>query len=576
MMRVVRVLPDVSGLNKVFDYYVPTDLGGPPIAIGSLVRVQLHNRRTAGWVVGVDVEPPAGVKLEPLLKSSSVGPTAEVVELAQWVAAEWAGRWASVLKTASPEPFVRSVSGPAPAAVAAGPADGLDVLFDGVGPRIVRSAPASDRFEILRAAAARGPALVVAPDQKTAAAFSGRLSRAGVRTHRYPKQWAGGFEGGVVLGARSAVFASVPNLASIVVLDEHDDALANERNPTWHARDVAVERSRRAKIPCLLVSASPSPAALAVTNDVRLPNRTTERAGWPVVQVIDRRDDEPGRSGLFSGPLIRRLREEGRAVCILNRKGRAVMLACATCGELVRSTSGDELMIEDDDGLVALRSGETRPRICLACSGTKLKRLRLGVSRAAEELSTLLREPVGEVVGSTAAGEGLDHRVIVGTEALLHRVGAVSTVAFLDFDNEVLAARYRAAEQSMTLLVRAAAIVGSRSGGGRVLVQTRVPDHRVLRAASRAQPELFSSEELELRELGEMPPYRGLAMVSGGGAAEFVEPLAARLDLELLGPDRDGRFLVKGSDRSAVSHALSELARPKDGRVSVAVDPPRA
>ncbi len=575
-MRVVRVLPDVSGLNKVFDYFVPDDLGGPPIAVGSLVRVQLHNRRTAGWVVAVDVDPPAGVKLEPLLKSSSVGPTEDVVELAQWVSHEWAGRWAAVLKTASPEPFVRSLPRPASVSIAGGPTDGLEVLFDGAGPRVVRSAPASDRFEILRTAAARGPTLVVTPDQKAAAAFAGRLSRTGVRTHRYPKQWAGGFEGGVVLGARSAVFASVPGLRSIVVLDEHDDALQNERNPTWHARDVAIERARRANIPCLLVSASPSPAALAATEDVRLPNRTAERSGWPVVQVIDRRDDEPGRTGLFSGPLIRRLRESGRAVCILNRKGRAVMLACATCGELVRSTSGDELMIEDDAGLLALRSGETRPRICLACSGTKLKRLRLGVSRAAEELSTLLREPVGEVVGTTAAGEGLEHRVMVGTEALLHRIGAVDTVAFLDFDNEVLAARYRAAEQSMTLLARAAALVGPRTGGGRVLVQTRVPDHRVLRAASRAQPELFTAEELELRQMSDMPPYRGLAMVSGAGAASFTEPLGARLDVDVIGPDRDGRFLVKGSDRRAVSEALSDLTRPKEGRVSIAVDPPRA
>ncbi len=574
--RVVRVLPDVSGLNKAFDYFVPADLSGPPISVGSLVRVQLHGRRTAGWVVAVDVEPPEGVKLEPILKSSSIGPTDDVVELAQWVAVQWAGRWAAVLKTASPDPFVRSLPRSAPAVVATGPSDGLDVLFDGLGPRVVRSAPGTDRFEILRAAALRGPAIVVAPDQKTAAAFAGRLSRAGVRTHRYPNQWAGGFEGGVVLGARSAVFASVPGLASIVVLDEHDDSLANERNPNWHARDVAVERARRAKIPCLLVSASPSPAALVMTEDVRLPDRTAERAGWPVVQIIDQRDGDPGRTGLFSGSLVRRLREGGRAVCILNRKGRAVMLACATCGELVRSSTGDELMIEDDSGLVAIRSGETRPRICLACSGTKLKRLRLGVSRAAEELSTLLREPVGEVTGTTGAGEGLDHRVIVGTEALLHRVGAATTVVFLDFDNELLAPRYRAAEQAMTLLLRAASIVGPRAGGGRVLVQTRVPDHRVLRAASRAQPEFFSTEELALRELGELPPYRGLAMVSGTAAEAFVEPLHSRLEVDVLGPDRDGRFLVKGADRGTVAAALSGLPRPKEGRVSVAVDPPRA
>jgi primosomal protein N' (replication factor Y) len=575
-VKTVRVLPDVSGLNRAFDYYVPDDLDGPPIQVGTIVRIVLHGRRTAGWVVGVDMDPPEGVTLEPILKSSSVGPGEEVVELAQWVASEWAGRWSAVLTTASPEPFVRSVPARVSKDVSVGPASGLDVLFDGEGPRIVRSAPASDRFEIVREAARRGPAIVVAPDLKTAGAYAGRLRRAGVRTHRYPEDWAGGFEGGVVLGARSTVFATVADLASIVVIDEHDDALANERNPTWHARDVAIERSRRANIPCLLVSAVPSLAALTSTSDVRLPDRNTERAGWPRMHVVDRRDEDPGRAGLFSVPLIRRIRSDGRVLCILNRKGRAVMLACASCGELVRSQSGDELMVEDDEGLIANRSGEQRPRICLACSGTKLKRLRLGVSRAAEELSILLREPVGEVTGSSAGGEGLDHRVVVGTEALLHRVAVAETVAFLDFDNELLGSRYRAAAQAMTLLLRAATIVGSRTAGGTVLVQTRMPDHRVLRAASRAQPDIFTSEELDLRARAGLPPHGGLALIKGAGSEQFVAPLEGRLDLEVVGPDRDGNMLVKGPDRRSVAHALSTLPRPKQSRVSVWVDPVRA
>ncbi len=575
-MRTVRVLPDVSGLNKTFDYYVPEDLVGPPIKIGTLVRVALHGRRTAGWVVNVDVEPPVGVTLEPLLKSSSVGPDPDVVELARWVSSEWAGRWSAVLKTASPEPFVRSTPTSRPPSVAGGPSSGLDVLFDGEGPRVVRSAPAADRFEIVREAARQGPCIVVAPDQKAAAAYAGRLRRAGVRTHRYPEDWAGGFEGGVVLGARSAIFATVPDLASIVVLDEHDDALANERNPTWHAREVAIHRSLGANIPCLLVSAVPSPEALAATSDIRLPDRSVERMGWPQFHVVDRRDEDPGRSGLFSVPLIRRLKTPGRVLCILNRRGRAVMLACATCGELVRSQSGDELMVEDDDGLVAHRSGERRPRICLQCSGTKLKRLRLGVSRAAEELSVLLREPVGEVTGTTASGEGLEPRVIVGTEALLHRVGVADTVAFLDFDNELLGSRYRAAAQAMTLLLRAATIVGSRTEGGRVMLQTRMPDHRVVRAAIRAQPDIFTSEEIDLRTKAGLPPARGLALIRGTGTEEFLAPLKERLDVELIGPDRDGQMLLKGESRRAVAVALANLPRPRKGRVSVWVDPVRA
>jgi hypothetical protein len=128
----------------------------------------------------------------------------------------------------------------------------------------------------------------------------------------------------------------------------------------------------------------------------------------------------------------------------------------------------------------------------------------------------------------------------------------------------------------MTLLLRAAAIVGPRDGEGRVLVQTRIPDHRVLRAATRAQPEVFTDEELALRSSAGLPPFRGLAMISGTGADEFASPLNDRLDVEVVGPDRDGRLLVKGDDRRSVAKVLSSLPRPKGGRVSVWVDPVRA
>jgi primosomal protein N' (replication factor Y) (superfamily II helicase) len=65
-----------------------------------------------------------------------------------------------------------------------------------------------------------------------------------------------------VVGARAAAWAPAPDLAAVVVLDEHDEVWQEERVPTWHARDVAIERARRAGVPCVLVSPTPSLEAL--------------------------------------------------------------------------------------------------------------------------------------------------------------------------------------------------------------------------------------------------------------------------------------------------------------------------
>jgi len=82
------------------------------------------------------------------------------------------------------------------------------------------------------------------------------------------------------------------------------------------------------------------------------------------------------------------------------------------------------------------------------------------VSRVREELEALTGRPVGEVTAET--GPLPSAAVLVGTEAVLHRVGPVDGVAFLDFDQELLAPRFRAAEEALALLARASRLVGGR------------------------------------------------------------------------------------------------------------------
>ncbi|MEY2438587.1 MAG: hypothetical protein QOF97_3423, partial [Acidimicrobiaceae bacterium] len=87
---VVRVVPDVAGIDKTFDYLVPDALQDE-VRVGTMVRVALHGRRVGAWVVAVDVTPPDGVVLKPIAKVTGWGPAREVIELARWAAWRWAG-----------------------------------------------------------------------------------------------------------------------------------------------------------------------------------------------------------------------------------------------------------------------------------------------------------------------------------------------------------------------------------------------------------------------------------------------------------------------------------------------------
>jgi primosomal protein N' (replication factor Y) len=126
----------------------------------------------------------------------------------------------------------------------------------------------------------------------------------------------------------------------------------------------------------------------------------------------------------------------------------------------------------------------------------------------------------------------------------------------------------------MALLVLAGRLVGGRHDGGRILVQTRIPDHRVLAAAVRADPGRFAVGEAELRRSLGFPPFGALAEIGGPGAAAAVDPLRSRNDITVMGPTSDGRFLVRAATPELLADALGDLRSTKD-RFRVAVDPPR-
>ncbi len=589
----MRVLTDVAAVDREFDYAVPetwqTDGRAERLVVGTMVRVTLQGRRVGGWVTACDpkAEP---VQLQPLAKLVGAGPPPEVLELAGWAATRWAGRRATFCRTASPPRVVeakrrgdaRPPARPA-AASSEDPGDIWEAAF-GRDVTVVRVPPAGDRGPLLAAALRRGDVLLVTPQVAEAARLAGWVRRRGVPAALLPEDWAQAAAGGVVVGSRAAVFGPMPRLAAVVVLDEHDEALVSEDSPTWSAREVAVERARRAGAPCVLVSPVPTLEAQQLASGEPLTlARHIEREGWPTLEVVDQRDPDTARHGLLTATLATRLRSCNRAVCVVNRKGRARLLACAGCGDLVVCDACGAAVGESSasgpgvaGGLDCPRCGEQRPRVCSGCGATRLKTLRPGVAKLREELEVLLGEPVAEMAGPARSREEVDDRagrVVVGTEAALHRAGEADLVAFLDFDQELSATRYRANEQAMALLARAARLVGPRSGAGRVLVQTRQPDHPVLAAAGSADPGLLSSHDRALRRQLDFPPFGALAEIAKSAAPVFIERLGRPLGLDIAAVG-ENRWIVRAADRERLLETLAAVERPP-GHLRLAIDPPR-
>jgi len=341
---------------------------------------------------------------------------------------------------------------------------------------------------------------------------------------------------------------------------------------------------RRARATIRAATPAPTVDALVAFGD---PAPAIERVQWPRVTVVDTRDEAPGQALLSSvlADELRRLREAGRrSVCVLNRRGRARLLACRTCGELARCERCGATVEERDGALACPRCEQIRPAVCLHCHGTRFRAVRPGVNRVRDDLAALLpRASVAAVDASTLALP--DDDVLIGTEAVLHRAprdGTVGLVAFLELDQELLAPRARAAEQALWLLVRAARVIGPRSHRGLLLLQTRLPEHEVVVAARDGAPLVVAEAERARRRVLGWPPFGGVAELTGetGAVAAACDALRAIASVTVLGPvDGGARALVRAASVRELCDALAHPsvdAAHAVGRLRVDVDPRRA
>jgi primosomal protein N' (replication factor Y) len=623
----VRVRTDVPALSRLFDYAVP-DTWTDDVIVGTRVRVALHGRRVGGWVVDDDVTPPEGVEPLPLKGWSGWGPPAPVIDLAEWAAWRWAGPVSFFLGVASPLRPVRrlpAVPGGAGRSGDSALANAFDEMVaqaireGAVGEgtsTVLRIPPTTDLIDLVLSVVTApqivgrpGSVVVLVPSVGWAERLCGRLVR---RSYRATTDWAAARAGWpIVVGSRAAAWAPLPQVSAALVLDAHDEAYKEESAPTYSAVDVVTERARRAGSPCIVTSPCPSTVLRAGRAEHLLPV-TAERAGWSAVERVDRRGADP-RTGMFSEEFVRLARtvlddpdgvaRRGPLVCFYDRTGRARLLACAHCGELAQCTTCGAAVAQHGTGLRCPRCGSERPLVCAACGKLRMKTVRVGVSRLREELAALLGTEVGEVSGPAVArsagraasgsvgggaggpsggpsgGDGIPATpVLVGTEAVLHRVRRAAAVVFLDIDLHLLAPRFSATDETLALLARASRMVGPRHTGpawARLLLQTRVPDHPVLEAVARGDLSEVAEGEEAMRRSARLPPFSALASLTGPLAAGYADALreAGVGTGVTLSELPDGGYLAQAQDHGALCDLLASVPRPGGRGLRVAVDP---
>ena len=148
---------------------------------------------------------------------------------------------------------------------------------------------------------------------------------------------------GIVIGARSAIFAPVENLKYIIIDEEHENTYKQDTNPRYHVKNVAIKRALIEKnVKVILGSATPSfesyyQAKKGDLELIELKERFND-AKIPEYEVIDLNDTENNFSENFSSELLKEisktLEKKEQVLLILNRKAFSNLVKCKECGHI--------------------------------------------------------------------------------------------------------------------------------------------------------------------------------------------------------------------------------------------------
>ncbi len=348
----------------------------------------------------------------------------------------------------------------------------------------------------------------------------------------------------VIIGARSALFSPLPNVGLIVVDECHDSSFYQSDPPYYHAVTAAQDYARLCGAVCVLGSATPTieqrfQAEHGQLTKLELPRRIVE-TGLPPVQIVDMREElKSGTRGIFSRALAESLAETisrgEQAILFLNRRGTATYIFCRDCGLVLKCPNCETPLTLHVEGLtlnvqpstlLCHHCGYTRkmPKTCPSCQSVQIRAYGLGSEKVEADVQAMFpnvrtlrwdwdttrQKDAHEMILTHFSNHQAD--VLVGTQMLAKGLDLplVTLVGIVLADVGLSLPDPFASERVFQTLTQVAGRAGRSSLGGKVVLQTFMPEHYAIQFASNHDVNGFYERELEYRRQLGYPPYARL------------------------------------------------------------------
>ncbi|CAN5671799.1 hypothetical protein BH11VER1_BH11VER1_31940 [soil metagenome] len=408
----------------------------------------------------------------------------------------------------------------------------------------------------------------------------------------------------IVIGARSAVFAPLENLGIIIVDEEHEPSYKQEESPRYHARDLAVVRSKLEGCPCLLGSATPCLETYVNSRDGKydrlVMTKRTDGKSMPLIRIVDMRLEKRKTKDGFSIlseklrlAIQQRLDRQEQTILFLNRRGFNTALSCMECGAVCKCVECDVALTyhKKDHRLVCHVCGMRRlpPKKCEACGDPSILFAGYGTERAEETIRAVFptarmarvdtdsMQRKNQLRDTLKAFRSQKLDLLIGTQMIAKGLDFpnVTLVGVLNADLALNLPDFRAAERTFQLLTQVAGRSGRGEQKGEVFIQTYNPHSPAIQFARHADYEGYAEQELEQRKHGPYPPYTHVILIGCRGKvashAEFtLQTFEARLRSELPGDSLLGEVCPSPLEKSHGQYRFQLLLRTTKVRPQVA------
>ena len=343
----------------------------------------------------------------------------------------------------------------------------------------------------------------------------------------------------IVVGARSAIFAPLKDIGVIIIDEEHTSTYKQDNNPRYHARDVAILRSKYHKCPLVLGSATPSLESMARAGNKVYELLTLKKrasgGSLPIVTIVDMKKEIKKGNYIFSSLLDKKIKEKlskgEQIILFLNRRGYSSMLTCSNCGAVSKCPNCDiSLTYHKSSGMLRCHYcgyAIKKYNICPKCHSKDLKDYGLGTEQLEEYIIKNYGARVVRMDMDTTSRKGAHERIIndfgnhkydilLGTQMVSKGLDfpMVTVVGVINADASLNIPDFRSSERTFQLLCQVSGRAGRSDKEGEVIIQTYNNEHYSIMLAKNHDYLSFYKEEMKLRKQLNYSPYYYIILVN--------------------------------------------------------------